>query len=177
MFTVDREAIVLELSYRDGWKCMYPGCEIEFDTDPDARHSITIDHVYPQAKAREAGWTYEMIWATANLQLMGKICNAKKSDRVYDENGMLPRRGRERTVKGQRPEWCEMCESGRLLYPGEECPECFSGPQPRAFPATLQKTPKECSHGWTNSGDHCWMCVVGFVERCPASATVFGIEY
>ena len=169
-----REEIVDALIERDGLRCTYPDCNEPFDPEMDRRHSITIDHIYPQSKARADGWTYEEIWNIDNLQLQGKICNAKKSDRVYDEKGMLPHRGRVRVTKGPRPAYCELCDSGRLLYPGETCPECNSGPQPSTFPSTLQKTPKECSHGWVNPTDHCWMCVVGHVDRCPAAVSAFG---
>lgn len=171
---IDRQKIILLLSERDGYRCTYPDCDLPLEEDPFSRHVVTIDHIYPQAKCRADGWTYEEIWDISNLQLQGKVCNAKKSDRTYDANGMLSRRGPVRAVKTPRPDWCDLCDSGRLLYPGEECPDCGSGPQPSAFPAVFQKRPKECSHGWVNLSDHCWMCVIGHVDRCPASVGAFG---
>lgn len=160
----DRQAAIAALKERDGDKCQYPGCRLPFDPDPDSRYGLSLDHIYPQVKAKAEGWTFEEIWDLENLQLMHRVCNARKSDLTYDEQGNLPSRHRERAIKMPRPEWCEMCDSGRLLYPGEECPECFSGPQPSAWPAVLQKTPKECDH----STYHCWMCVIGHVQRISA---------
>jgi len=160
----DRQLAIAALIERDGNKCQYPGCRLPFDENPDSRYGLSLDHIYPQVKANADGWTYEEIWALDNLQLMHRVCNARKSDLTYDENGELPKRGRVRSAKLPRPEWCEMCDSGRLLYPGEFCPECESGPQPAAWPAVLQKAPKECDH----STYHCWMCVIGHVPRISA---------
>lgn len=161
----DKEALKLQLIERDGLKCQYPGCDLPFDPNPNDRHSISIDHIYPQVRAKADGWTYEEIWDLSNLQLMGRNCNAKKSDLLYDEDGNLPVSSRTRAVKAQRPENCDFCANGRLLLPGEECPECFSGPQPTRWPSSLQKTPKECDH----STYHCWFCVVEAPDlRIPA---------
>lgn len=173
----DREATIEELIERDGLRCKYEGCTLPFDEDPNGKHSVSLDHIYPQIRCKEDGWTYEEIWSTENLQLMGRSCNAKKGDLVYDENGRLPFRSfKDRTVKAPRPDHCGLCENGRLLLAGENCPVCHSGPQPRSWPKYAQKTPKECSHGWTVPEDHCWMCVVGHIERAPASRTVFGVK-
>lgn len=166
---VDKDATILELIERDGYKCMYPidvgvYCDKPFDEEEDGRHSITIDHIYPQAKCKADGWTFEQTWDLSNLQLMGKICNAKKSDLLYLEDGTLPSRGRARTIKTPRPELCELCQNGRLLIMDEICEWCGSEAQPKSFPKYLQKEPKECDH----STYHCWMCVVGHVERVPA---------
>jgi hypothetical protein len=158
---VDKEATILELIERDGYTCRYPidvgvFCDKPFDDGEDGRHSVTIDHIYPQARAKADGWTFEQIWDLSNLQLMGKICNAKKSDLLYNEDGTLPSRGRVRTIKLPRPENCDLCLNGRLLFPDEFCELCGSDAQPKAFPTSLQKTPKECDH----STYHCWMCVI-----------------
>jgi hypothetical protein len=174
VYELDRQKLILVLSERDGYFCMYPDCVLPFDPNGDSRYSVSIDHIYPQAKCRLDGWSYEEIWAIENLQLMHKICNAKKSDRTYDASGMLSRKGPVRVIKAARPDWCDLCDSGRLLYPGEFCPDCESGAQPSAFPAVFQKSPKDCSHGWTDPTDHCWMCVIGHVDRCPATVTAFG---
>jgi hypothetical protein len=160
----DRQAAIAALVERDGYKCQYPGCRLPFDPDPDSRYGLSLDHIYPQVKANEEGWPFEKTWGLDNLQLMHRVCNARKSDLTYDENGELPKRGRERSLKGPRPETCDLCMNGRILFPGEECPECFSGPQPTNWPATMQKTPKECDH----STYHCWMCVIGHVPRKSA---------
>lgn len=168
----DRKAAIRALIERDGLKCQYPGCRLPFDDDTDSRYALSIDHIYPQVKANAEGWTFEQLWGLDNLQLMHRSCNARKSDLTYDEEGNLPKRGRDRAIRVPRPEWCELCDSGRLLYPGEECPECYSGPQPAGWPATMQKKPKECDH----SLYHCWMCVIGHIDRIPASSQVFGIQ-
>lgn len=161
----DRQLGIAALIERDGLKCQYPGCKQKFDPNPDDKHAISIDHIFPQVKAVEAQWTYEQIWDLENLQLMGRSCNARKSDLLYDEEGNLPNRGRDRPVRVPRPEPCDFCYNGRLLYPGEECDECYRGPQPSNWPATLQKTPKECDH----STFHCWFCTVDSPElRVPA---------
>ena len=175
--TLDKEATIAELIERDGLRCQYPNCDKPFDPDPNDRHSISIDHIYPQVKAKEDGWTWEQINATENLQLMGRSCNALKGELTYDENGTLPIRSfKDRRVKLPRPEQCDLCMNGRLLRANELCPVCEREPQPKSFPRYAQKTPKECSHGWTVPEDHCWMCVVGHVERAPASRTVFGVK-
>lgn len=158
---VDKEATILELIERDGYRCMYPVsatefCDKPFDTDENGRHSVTIDHIYPQARAKVDGWSFEEIWDLTNLQLMGKICNAKKSDLIYNEDGTLPSRGRERTIKLPRPENCDLCLNGRLLFPDEVCELCGSDAQPKAWPTSLQREPKKCDH----STYHCWMCLV-----------------
>ena len=161
----DRDLAIEFLIERDGEKCQYPGCDAPFDPDPESRYGRSIDHIYPQVRAKADGWTYERIWDLDNLQLMHRVCNARKSDLTYDENGNLPSRGRTKSIKTQRPENCDFCANGRLLYPGENCPECLGGPQPSRWPATLQKRPKECDH----STYHCWFCVVEAPDlRIPA---------
>jgi hypothetical protein len=160
----DRDAAIEALIERDGYKCQFPGCRLPFDPDPESRYGRSLDHIYPQVRAKADGWTFEQIWGLDNLQLMHRVCNSRKSDLTYDEDGNLPISNRTRAVKGPRPEFCLLCENGRALYPGEECPECFSGPQPAAWPAVLQKTPKQCDH----STYHCWLCVIGHVPRKAA---------
>lgn len=165
VLTGENKAEVVEaLVERDGYACTYPGCSVDFSPIPDHKWSITIDHIYPQAKAREVGWSNDEINSLENLQLMHKACNAKKSDLTYNEDGTLPVRGKVKTPKSERPMTCELCESGRLLLFNEICELCGSGPQPAAFPKYLQKEPKECDH----SNYHCWLCVTGLVDRVPA---------
>ena len=166
----NKAEVVEALVERDGYKCQYPGCNVEFSAIPDHKWSITIDHIYPQARGKEDGWTYEEINGLPNLQLMHKACNARKSDLTYNDDGTLPIRGKVKTPKAQRPMHCDLCENGRLLLLGEVCELCGSDPQPRAFPKYLQKEPKECDH----FEYHCWGCVTGILaERRPASAGVF----
>lgn len=173
-FVMDRVAIISALIERDGDRCMYPGCDKPFD---DGAHEMTIDHIYPQSKAYADGWTYEQVNDISNLQLMGKRCNAVKGDLVYNPDGTLPEiPRRERAAdKSSRAMVCNLCESGRLLFEGEQCELCGSGPQPASFPKYAQRAPKDCSHGWVDPADHCWMCVIGHVERKPAFQTAFDI--
>jgi hypothetical protein len=175
--TVDRLLAIAELSKRDGYKCTYPGCKDPLTTDESDDHFVTLDHIYPQSKCKAEGWSFEEIWALDNLQLMGRRCNARKGDAVYNEDGTLPVRGRVRVPKAERPTNCDTCLNGRILMLGEVCPDCNSGPQPSTAPKTLQVPPKECSHGW---GEHpeqyCWMCFIGHVERpkVEAPGSAFG---
>ena len=167
---VDKATTIAELTERDGFRCMYPidinkFCDRPFDLEEDGRHSVTIDHIYPQARAKADGWTFEQIWDLSNLQLMGKICNAKKSDLLYKEDGTLESRGRIKATKLPRPELCEVCQNGRLLIMEEVCPYCYSEAQPKSFPKYLQREPKDCDH----STYHCWGCVTGLTaDRVPA---------
>lgn len=158
---VDKARTIEELTERDGYRCMYPidigkFCDRPFDTEEDGRHSVTIDHIYPQAKAKADGWTFEQIWDLSNLQLMGKLCNAKKSDLLYLEDGTLESRGRTKATKMPRPENCDLCMNGRLLLPDEICELCYSEAQPKSWPRSLQREPKQCDH----STYHCWVCLV-----------------
>ena len=160
----NKSDVVEFLIERDGQKCQYPDCTLDFSPIPDHKLSITVDHIHPQSRARSDGWTEDEINHVDNLQLMHKSCNAKKSDLLYNEDGTLPVRGRVKVPKAERPELCDFCESGRLLMIDEICEVCGSGPQPLAFPKYLQREPKECDH----STFHCWLCVTGLVERVPA---------
>lgn len=175
---VDKAATVQELIARDGLRCMYPisateFCDKPFDPHENDRHSITIDHRYPKARAKAEGWSFEEIWGLDNLQLMGKSCNARKSDLLYNEDGTLPEKFRDRSIKVPRPENCDLCMNGRLLNLDETCPMCYSGPQPASFPKAMQRSPKECDHDVY----HCWGCVTGLTaERRPAIETVLGAD-
>lgn len=168
---VDRQKALQVLEARDGWRCTYPGCFDPLDDDPDERHAPTIDHKYPQSRARDEGWTMEEIWNLDNLQIMGRRCNAKKADLIYNEDGTLPRKGRIRNIKSERPQICSACNSGRLLSYGETCEVCGSDPQPKSWPNWAKVEPKECDHSlfW------CWLCGSGIAPRVPASATAFGV--
>lgn len=174
---IDRESLILLLMERDGFACQFPNCDLPMvEDDKEHRHAISIDHKYPQSLAREDGWTEEDIWAFDNLQLMGRACNARKSNLLYNEDGTLPLPRRPRRVdKSKRKPVCDTCMSGRLLLAGEICPDCGSDPQPKSAPKYAQKSPKDCSHGWIIPEDHCWLCYLGDVERAPASRTVFGV--
>jgi hypothetical protein len=163
MLLSSKEIIDL-LVTRDGDICQWPdGCDFAWD---EKNHMRTIDHRYPKFLARQEGWTQEEIDHIDNLQLMCKYHNTIKGHQLPDENGMFRVMSRpERPIKMARPELCETCYSGRILFPGEECPDCGGGPQPACAPTATQKRPKECSH---SGYDHCWMCYLGFVERSSA---------
>lgn len=165
---INRKIIVAELILRDGYVCQYPGCDLPFDERENSRHSVTIDHIFPQAKARALGHTFQQIWSLDNLQLMGRTCNSKKSDHLYDENGMLPVRDHVRVIKSARPVQCETCSSGRLLLHGEICVDCGSGPQPATAPKYLQKPVKECDHDTS----YCWMCYLDMIPRRSALSSL-----
>lgn len=157
---LSRQETIEILAERDGYVCMFPGCDRELTED--GKHMVTLDHIYPQSKARDEGWSEQQINDISNLQLMGKDCNARKGHLLYDDEGNLPVKPRViRIPKGERPAVCETCFSGRILLPGEECYDCGSGPQPAVAPAALQRKPKDCDH----STYHCWMCFLGFVDR------------
>lgn len=150
---LNRQDTIAALTERDGYRCTFPGCVLPFDS---GTHSVTIDHIYPQSRGRAEGWTEEQINDLSNLQLQGKKCNAKKGHLVYNEDGTLPIKVADKAAaKVDRPEICDTCYSGRLLFPGEECYDCGSGPQPAKWPRSLQRRPKECDH----STYHCFMCV------------------
>lgn len=143
-----------------GKKCFY--CDREFTSSL----SCTIDHFMPQSWCKAQGWTYEEINHIDNLRPACRPCNVLKGDVVPDEDGNfeMPTR-RERTIKAPRPEPCDVCNSGRLIAPGDNCEDCGSSAQPAAAPAYIQRSPKECDHAFY----HCWQCHLGFVERKEAA--------
>lgn len=167
-----RTVLIELLRERDGDNCMYPSCGKPIDFSlVDGPTMATIDHRFPQVRARAAGWTEDEIWELSNLDLMHRSCNARKGDRVYNEDGTLPEppARNKAVVKAERPMVCNLCESGRLLLEGEVCELCGSGPQPATAPRYLRVTPSECSHGWGENPDQfCWMCFIGMIERKPA---------
>lgn len=167
---VNRKELLVKLIERDGATCQYPGCDLLFSTELNSRHSITIDHKFPQAKARAMGWSFDEIWSLDNLQLMGRACNSKKSDREYDDEGNLPGIDRIKAIKSLRPDQCTTCGTGRMLLYGEICDTCGSGPQPACAPKYLQRTPKECDH----DDFYCWMCYIGHIERKSALSRIIG---
>lgn len=173
----DRTKLVKALVKRDGWVCQYPGEEHPLDPNGTGKHEPTIDHRYPQSKAREDGWTEDEIWDLTNLDLMCKKHNARKSDLVYNEDGTLPSKPQSRfrlrrQRRAERREPCELCYSGRLLLIDETCPDCGSGPQP-SFPTAYQRNSNECPHSGPYS---CWACMAGHAPRVPAYIDVFDIE-
>lgn len=157
-----RADLVDYLAARDGFACYL--CPKPFTDE----HRPTIDHVQPLAK----GGTWEIF----NLKLAHRKCNQEKADRVFLEDGTLevkPRRigYRERKMSKQTilDAFCEECNDGRLLWPGDICPFCEKGAV--AFPWTTRMEPRDCSHSgpWW-----CWSCSIGIVAREPAFVDAFG---
>lgn len=165
---MSREDKIVILTARWGGDCF--SCRKLFVSEED----ITFDHWIPQSWARANGWTEDRIHNPDNLRLMHKPCNAKKGDLIPVDETTVPVRETSETQrdrkmnKGPRPEGCFLCETGRLLLPGETCPDCGIGPQPACAPKTLQKSPKECDHDTF----HCWMCFIGHIERKSALDTL-----
>lgn len=167
-----RNEILDALVKRDGEFCMYPGCGNKLDFNATGKKEVTIDHWWPQSQAYADGWTTEQVWDTTNLKLMEKECNAKKGSILPNPDGTLPPREvtqRERRAdKSNRPQVCQVCNSGRKLGPSEICHTCGSGPMPHAFPQFAKVKSTECDHQlfW------CWACSIGYVPRIPAWETV-----
>lgn len=156
---ITRKEMVDFLLKERGNKCTYPGCHEPFD---DNKHSLTLDHIYPQSQAKLDGWEEESINGINNLQLMGKRCNSKKGNFIIDDDGQLPVIEQKPRIKVIRPELCKDCMNGRLIFPGDNCKLCGIGARPKAFPGVYKKRPSECSH---TEPDHCWMCIVGHIKR------------
>ncbi len=165
---MSREDLIVFLTDRDGPDCFL--CRKPFSRDTNSvLFEKTIDHWYPQSVAYAQGWTYEEVNDPKNLRLAHKPCNSAKGDIVPNADGTLPKRDvKERAIRLPRPSTCDTCANGRLLLLGEECYDCGSGPQPLAFPKTLQKEPKQCDH----SRFHCWMCVIGHIPRKSAFSVI-----
>lgn len=163
---LSRTETVRVLLVRDGNLCAFPGCGKVMDKD----NQPTVDHWVPKAWGRANGWTEARIEALDNKKLMCKPCNAKKGHVLPNPDGTLPlRNSPARLPKVERPEICDTCYSGRILMPGEECPDCGSGPQPERWPTSLQRRPKECDH----STFHCFMCVAYEPDlRVPATIRI-----
>lgn len=169
-----RAELVAALVERDGTKCMFPGCGSELDFSvTKGPNEVTLDHWIPQWFGKDEGWSWDEIWAVSNLKLMHKKCNAKKGERVPNEDGTLPERvTREfryrRQKRATRPELCHVCDNGRKLGPNEVCASCSSGPQPERFPRWAKAKSTECDHElfW------CWACSIGIVERAGATEMI-----
>lgn len=154
-----RQDIRAALEGRDGSDCFYCGCELDLE-------NRTIDHVVSQREGKRRGWELESIHGLDNLRLACRTCNGLKGDRMLNEDGTIPPRPLSRKakkiIKASRPEVCKTCMSGRKLRVDETCPVCYSGAQPGKFPTYYKSDPKECEHGWGESLEHCWCCVVAF---------------
>lgn len=164
---VPRSELVRQLVARDGLECQFPGANHILDLNiTEGPLEPTIDHHIPQWYGKENGWTQEQIWDLSNLKLMCKAHNAKKGERVPNEDGSLPPRVEStfkfrRQKRAQRPEICTSCKSGRLLGPNEWCNACGSGPNPGRYPKWRQMSVRDCDHDLF----YCVSCTIWFPEQ------------
>lgn len=165
---VPRAEQVAALVTRDGLMCQFPNCSNALDLNVvEGPLEVTIDHWIPQHYGKANDWTYDQIWDLDNLRLMHKKCNAKKGDRIPNEDGTLPERATRtfkyrRDKRATRPELCEVCDNGHNLAIDEVCASC--GADAQRFPRWAKVKYPECDHEllW------CWACSIGVVER-PSS--------
>jgi hypothetical protein len=157
---IPRAELVADLRKRDGDRCQYPDCNeiIDFLITEGPREN-TIDHWYPQYAGKADGWTSEEIWDLSNLKLMHKKCNAKKGDRIPNEDGTLPEKATKtfryrRDKRASRPDLCVACDNGHNLFADEICGSC--GCNAQRFPRSAKVRYDECDHEimW------CWACSI-----------------
>jgi hypothetical protein len=157
---VGRSELLDALRDRDGKICQYPDCGGKLDFSVlSGPQEVTIDHWMPQHYGKSNDWTYEEIWDLSNLKLMHKKCNAKKGDRIPNEDGTLPekivRKFRYRRDKrAERADLCIACDNGHNLLIGEVCASC--GCDAQRFPRYAKVRFDECDHDimW------CWVCSI-----------------
>lgn len=174
-----RDETIETLRKRDGDNCAFPGCKetLDFSIDDESRMQVTVDHWIPQWWCYENDWTYEEVWDFSNLRLMHKKCNAKKGERVPNEDGSLPARVTKqfklrRQKRANRPDGpCKTCNNGHAIDFGDVCEVC--GVHGKAFNIDAKAKASECDHDlfW------CWCCSIGIVERPPAIVKVLDGEY
>lgn len=165
---VPRAELVAALIERDGTQCMFPGCSEELDFSVvEGPKEVTIDHWVPQWYGKEHAWTWDEIWDLSNLRLMSKRCNARKAERVPNEDGTLPERQTRtfryrRQKRAGRPELCSSCDNGHNLASDEVCADC--GTNAQRFPRWAKMKANECDHAafW------CWACSIGVTPRAGA---------
>jgi hypothetical protein len=111
-----------------------------------------------------------------NLALACKPCNAKKSDKILNPDGTIPK-GKEKTFRYRRDkraarpgEPCTYCDNGHNLFIDEICANC--GTNAQKFPRSAKVPAMECDHAIT----WCWACCIGVVERTGALEMLFGID-
>src|SRR6478609_3320233 len=111
----DRDAAIAFLRETKGDKCAFPGCTHEWSTEPTSPWHMTLDHRTPQSKMKAARKPHSEIWDTDNLDLMHRVCNQRKGDVEYNDDGSLTIVEVVRTVKIARPDICETCNAGRAV--------------------------------------------------------------
>lgn len=169
-----RHEIIADLRKRDGDVCGMPFCERTLDfsiTDGDDPWLVTIDHWFPKWWGKENGWSDSQIWDLSNLRLAHKTCNAKKGERIPNEDGTLPDRRQKkvfryrRDKRATRPDFCFECNNGHDLFVGDICASC--GCNAQRFPMSAKVRYDECDHEilW------CWVCSIT-PEMRPAAVDV-----
>lgn len=169
MEKIGRAELLAALRSRDGFKCQYPDCGGTLDFSVESGPlEVTIDHWMPQHYGKTNNWSYEEIWDLSNLKLMHKKCNAKKGDRVPNEDGTLPEKSvrkfrYRRDKRAGRAELCVSCDNGHNLFAGEICASC--GCDAQRFPRSAKVRFDECDHEilW------CWVCSITPDMRPPAA--------
>jgi len=155
-----RTELIDALRARDGDTCQFPGDGHTLDFNAkEGSTEVTIDHWFPQHAGKAEGWTYEQIWDLDNLKLMCKKHNAKKGDRIPNDDGTLPERAvrkfrYRRDKRAGRPDLCMECNNGHDLLIGEYCASC--GCDAQRFPRSAKVRFDECDHelAW------CWVCSI-----------------
>lgn len=166
-----RQEIVDTLRARDGNVCYFPDCNEKLDFSiTEGPKEVTIDHWMPQHYGKSNGWSAEQIWDLNNLFLMHKKCNAKKGDRIPNDDGTLPDRvvrkfRYRRDKRADRAEVCVSCDNGHNLSPDEVCGAC--GMDAQRFPRWAKVKTQDCDHElfW------CIWCSIGVIER-PSSVAI-----
>lgn len=159
-YKVPRAELVVALRARDGERCQFSECGTRLDFSvTDGPHEVTIDHWMPQYFGKANGWTMDEIWNLDNLKLMHKKCNAKKGDRIPNEDGTLPPKPQStfrfrRQKRAGRPDMCGECDNGHNLTIGEVCANC--GCNAQRLPRSAKVRFDECDHElfW------CWVCSI-----------------
>lgn len=163
--------MVAGLRKRDGDICGMPFCDKPLDFSiKSGPWEVTIDHWYPQWYGKKNGWSDDKIWDLKNLRLAHKTCNAKKGERIPNDDGTLPERPKKtfkysRDKKASRPEFCVKCNNGHDLLIGEICASC--GCNAQRFPMSAKVPFPECDHEilW------CWVCSIT-PELRPAAVDI-----
>ena len=168
--TITRQEQIAALRARDGDICQFPDCgrpldfSIASDDDPMFPN---IDHWIPQHFGKAENWTRDQIWDLSNLKLMHKKCNAKKGDRIPNEDGTIPERAvrkfrYRRDKRAGRADLCMACDNGHNLFANEICGSC--GMDAQRFPRSAKVRFDECDHEilW------CWVCSITPDMRTPA---------
>lgn len=157
---ISRTETVASLRERDGDVCAFPGCGERLDFSiTEGPREVTIDHWIPQHFGKAENWTMDQIWDLSNLKLMTKKCNAKKGDRIPNEDGTLPEKATKtfryrRDKRAERPDLCMSCDNGHNLFADEICGSC--GCNAQRFPRSAKVRYDECDHEimW------CWVCSI-----------------